>query len=153
MQVRAETFEGKFPLSKKIVGLFNHLPAYETINVDVVEVPGTEVAPAADESGPTTRFRVQCLFMSALSFETLRAGFVKHIAGGNLVSNADRHNEYVAFVDLESVSAEGLEDAAHALLVRAFGAEVPKTEEQREIAKISGHDPTKDFQPITTKVL
>ena len=136
-------------LSKEIIALFEHLPGYITLDVRIIEpsVPGVAPEPgslaerqaAAAESGPTTRFRVQCLFRSVLSFEALQAAFAKHIAGGNLVSNADRYSQYVAFVELETVSAEGLEDAAHTLLAKAFGAE---SEESFD-----------NFVPITTKVL
>lgn len=149
LSVKAETSEGKLPLSRQIVGLFNHLPGYETISLNVVEAPGAYVVPeplslaerqaAAAKSGRTGPFRVQCLFRSVLPFEALQTAFAKHIAGGNLVSNADRHAEYVAFVDLDAVSADGLDDAAHTLLARAFGAE---SEESFD-----------NFQPITTKVL
>lgn len=135
-------------LNKQIIGLFNHLPDYETLDVRVLE-RGLKPAPepaslaerqaAASEAGPTRPFRVQCLFRSALTLETLDAGFIRYAAKGNLVSNANRHCEYVAFVDVEAVSAEGLEDAVRTLLTKAFGAD---TEESAV-----------NFQPITTKVL
>lgn len=135
--------------AKDVIGLFDHLPGYETLTVDVADAPGAHVAPepaslaerqaAASESGPTGPFRVQCLFRSVLPFDRLQAFFTEHVAGGNLVSNAHRHNEYVALVDFEAVSAEGLEDATHFLLARAFGAD---TEESAD-----------NFQPITTRLL
>jgi len=132
-------------LRKEIIGLFDHLPEYETIDSKAIGLGAPDPASLAErqaeaaEAGPTRPFRVQCLFRSALTFEPLRAGFAEHIAGGNLVSNANQHRQYVAFVDLDAVSAEGLEDAAHTLLTRAFGAH---TEES-----------AMNFEPITTRVL
>jgi len=152
--VEAESSEG---LADALQLFFAHLPGFKVTDGSVNREPesasdardkaATDAQPAslaerqaaAAESGPTGPFRVQCLFSSALPFERLQALFTEHVAGGNLVSNANRHSEYVAFVDFEAVSAEGLEDAARTLLLRAFDAE---TEEWGV-----------NFCPITTRVL
>ncbi len=149
-------------LTDHLIGLFSHLPYYETGEFTVVEAkpkPGTvdapkaakdardetETGPAAQQdqaptgSGPGKPFRVQCYFKSGVPFEVLKAGFVKHVAVGNLVSNATMGGEYVAFVKLNAISADYVEDVVLALLAKAFDAE---TEES-----------ALNFRPIKTQLI
>ena len=145
-------------LTDHLIGLFSHLPDYRTGNVFVAESEAepkldsvAERQRAAAESGSDEPvlspaddvdlepFRVQCYFKSDVPFETLRAGFLKYVAVGNLVSNATIGGEFVAFVSLNAISADGLEAVVEALLAKAFDAE---TEESAV-----------NFRPITTSVL
>ncbi len=143
-------------LTDNLVGLFDHLPQYVpgSIRVDELEPkPGTVAAPIAAndardkvETGPPSLderqaahaariaddsveklFGVQCYFKSAVPFEVLKAGFVKHIAIGNLVSNSMMGEEYVAFVSLKATSSYGLEDIVEHLLAKAFDAETEES--------------------------
>lgn len=148
----------KDSLGEHLVGLFSHLPEYKTIEVSIAEgKPEPKLDPvaqqhqAAAESGsdepvlsPADKvdlepFRLQCYFKSAVPFEVLRDGFVKHIAVGNLVSNATIGGEFVAFVSLNAISEDGLEDVVETLLRKAFNAD---TEES-----------ALNFRPITTKLI
>lgn len=162
-------------LTDHLIGLFSHLPKYQTGRVGVREAETKpEPGPAAQQdqaptgSGPDARdetetgppslaerqaahaarmkddsvekpFRVQCYFKSDVPFEVLEAGFVKHVAVGNLVSNSMMGAEFVAFVKLNALSADGLEDIVETLLRRAFDAE---TEESAV-----------NFRPVKTQLI
>ena len=125
-RVRAENDDG---LIDDLTNRFNHLPGFEVLDSEVV---------LKGEKGMSF-YKVRCHFKSSVPFATLKAGFAKHVAKGNLVSNGNVHGEYFAFVDVESLSHVDLDGVVHGLLAKAFDAD---TEESAI-----------NFKPIKTDVL
>lgn len=128
-------------LTHVLIGHFDHLPQFVpgTMRVDGLEASsdGPDLGIADDVA--LDPFRLQCHFKSELPFEVLKTGFIKHIAIGNLVSNAGMAGEFVAFVSLNAISTAGLEGIVEELLSKAFDANTDKS--------------AANFCPITTKLV
>ncbi len=123
-----------------VVALFEHLPSYDTICCEVEDTSVDGDGDPTDAEGETkSAFRVNVVFRSGVPFGTLQAGFKEHIADGTLVGNGNKSCEYVAYVGIGAVTSEGVKDAVHSLLKRAFGAEAPESD--------------MNFQPIKTTLL
>lgn len=118
-------------LVQNLVAIFKHLPGFEILS--------SRCERPEQKDKPTQSYRVQCVFSSMENFDRLHKAFYAHIAEGHLVSNGLVKNQFVAFVGLNAVSAEGLERMAEALLSTAFGADSAET--------------AGNFKPIRTVVL
>lgn len=127
LRTEAEMPDG---LCEDLEGLFNHLPDYSCMSV-VTE-------PIAIDSD-LSKFTLCCHFRSGVPFETLKAGFAKHVAVGNLVGNGTVPQEYVAHVEIEADLPDGLTEAVHEVLKKAFDADTDES--------------AINFQPINTSLV